>query len=48
VTINGRTAAQVSAAVARLREEFPAASITGLAEDLGGAVGCAAFAWTGE
>jgi NAD(P)-dependent dehydrogenase (short-subunit alcohol dehydrogenase family) len=42
VTINGRTAPRVSAAVDQLRRDFPAASITGVAGDLGGAAGCAA------
>lgn len=32
----------MSAAVDQLRRDFPAASITGVAEDLGGAAGCAA------
>jgi NAD(P)-dependent dehydrogenase (short-subunit alcohol dehydrogenase family) len=42
VTISGRTAQRVDAAVARLREEFPGASVNGLAADLGSAAGCAA------
>ena len=40
VTLNGRTADRVEAAVARLRAELPAASIDGIALDLGHAEGC--------
>jgi NAD(P)-dependent dehydrogenase (short-subunit alcohol dehydrogenase family) len=42
VTLNGRTAERVQAAVERLQGELPSASLTGLAADLGGAAGCAA------
>jgi NAD(P)-dependent dehydrogenase (short-subunit alcohol dehydrogenase family) len=41
VTINGRTAGRVEAAVEMLRHELPAAQIDGVAADLGGAEGCA-------
>jgi len=40
VTINGRTAARVTAAVARLIADIPGASVTGVAADLGTAAGC--------
>jgi len=40
VTINGRTAARVTAAVGRLKADIPGASVTGVAADLGTAAGC--------
>ena len=40
VTINGRTAARVNAAVARLQAELPDSSVTGVSADLGTAGGC--------
>jgi NAD(P)-dependent dehydrogenase (short-subunit alcohol dehydrogenase family) len=40
VTINGRTAARVNAAVARLKTDLPGSSITGVSADLGTAAGC--------
>ena len=40
VTINGRTAARVNAAVARLHAELPDSSVTGVSADLGTAGGC--------
>jgi NAD(P)-dependent dehydrogenase (short-subunit alcohol dehydrogenase family) len=43
VTINGRTAGRVQAAVARLRAELPGAHIDGIALDLAQAEGCAAL-----
>ncbi|MES3015363.1 MAG: SDR family oxidoreductase [Pseudomonadota bacterium] len=39
VVLNGRTAAGVDAAVARLRGELPAAAVSGIAADLGSAAG---------
>lgn len=44
VVLNGRHAAGVDAAVARLRAELPAAQVQGLAADLGSAAGCEALA----
>ena len=41
VVVNGRTPARVSAALGRIREDFPSARLTGVAADLGGAEGCA-------
>ena len=41
VVVNGRTAERVAAAIARIREEFPSAALSGVAADLGGAEGCA-------
>lgn len=43
VTLNGRTASRVDAAVARLRAELPGARIDGVALDLGRAEGCNAL-----
>lgn len=43
VTLNGRTASRVDAAVARLRAELPGARIDGVALDLGQAEGCNAL-----
>jgi NAD(P)-dependent dehydrogenase (short-subunit alcohol dehydrogenase family) len=40
VTINGRTAQRVDAAVAQLRRELPGATVGGIAADLGDAAGC--------
>lgn len=40
VTLNGRTQARVDAALAQLRAEFPAASVSGIAADLSSAEGC--------
>jgi NAD(P)-dependent dehydrogenase (short-subunit alcohol dehydrogenase family) len=40
VTINGRTAARVNAAVAQLQADLPGSSITGVSADLGTAGGC--------
>jgi NAD(P)-dependent dehydrogenase (short-subunit alcohol dehydrogenase family) len=44
VTINGRDAARVAAAVQRLRAALPAAEVQGLAADLSTAEGCVALA----
>ncbi|HYC32287.1 MAG TPA: SDR family oxidoreductase [Gemmatimonadales bacterium] len=41
VVVNGRTPERVAAAIARIREEFPSAELTGVAADLGSADGCA-------
>jgi NAD(P)-dependent dehydrogenase (short-subunit alcohol dehydrogenase family) len=41
VVVNGRTEARVSEAIARIREEYPGAQLTGVAADLGTADGCA-------
>ena len=41
VVVNGRTEARVAAAIARIREDFPSAGLTGVAADLGSADGCA-------
>ena len=43
VIVNGRTAAAVDAAIARLRAEVPEATICGVAADVGSAEGCAAL-----
>jgi NAD(P)-dependent dehydrogenase (short-subunit alcohol dehydrogenase family) len=40
VTINGRTAPRVNAAVARLRADLPGVPVTGVSADLGTAAGC--------
>ena len=40
VTINGRTAPRVNAAVARLKADLPGSSVTGVSADLGTAGGC--------
>ena len=40
VTINGRTAARVNAAVAQLQADLPGSSVTGMSADLGTAGGC--------
>jgi NAD(P)-dependent dehydrogenase (short-subunit alcohol dehydrogenase family) len=40
VVINGRTAERVERAIALIREDFPSASLTGVAADLGTAAGC--------
>jgi NAD(P)-dependent dehydrogenase (short-subunit alcohol dehydrogenase family) len=40
VTVNGRTAARVSAAVEQLQREVPGSSVSGVAADLGNADGC--------
>jgi NAD(P)-dependent dehydrogenase (short-subunit alcohol dehydrogenase family) len=42
VTVNGRTAKRVDAAVAQLREAMPAAQVDGLVADLATAAGCRA------
>jgi NAD(P)-dependent dehydrogenase (short-subunit alcohol dehydrogenase family) len=44
VTINGRTAERVQAALRMLEREAPGARVAGVAADLGGAGGCAALA----
>jgi NAD(P)-dependent dehydrogenase (short-subunit alcohol dehydrogenase family) len=44
VTINGRTAARVGAAVQALEREIVGAQVAGVAADLGRAEGCAALA----
>ena len=44
VTLNGRDAARVEAAVLRLRAALPPATVTGVAADLGTAEGCARLA----
>ena len=41
VVVNGRTEARVAAAIARIREDFPGAELTGVAADLATAEGCA-------
>lgn len=41
VTLNGRTAKRVDAAVEQLRRELPGATVNGIAADLGTAAGCA-------
>lgn len=41
VVINGRTAGRVERAIALIREDYPSASLTGVAADLGTAAGCA-------
>ena len=41
VTVNGRTAGRVEAAIAQLRREVPGAAVDGVAADLGNAAGCA-------
>jgi NAD(P)-dependent dehydrogenase (short-subunit alcohol dehydrogenase family) len=41
VTLNGRAARGVEAAIMRLRAELPAAEVDGVAADLGSAAGCA-------
>lgn len=41
VIVNGRSAARVEAAVAKLRGELPGAQVQGIAADLGNAEGCA-------
>jgi NAD(P)-dependent dehydrogenase (short-subunit alcohol dehydrogenase family) len=41
VTVNGRTLPRVEQAVEALRTEFPQASVSGIAADLGSAEGCA-------
>jgi NAD(P)-dependent dehydrogenase (short-subunit alcohol dehydrogenase family) len=43
VILNGRTAPRVEQAIARLRSEVPGATVTGSAQDLGGAGGCRAL-----
>jgi len=43
VTINGRSAERVQAAVRMLEREVPGAQVTGVAADLGSAEGCAAL-----
>ncbi len=43
VTVNGRTAARVDAALQQLRREVKGASVDGIAADLGTADGCAAL-----
>jgi NAD(P)-dependent dehydrogenase (short-subunit alcohol dehydrogenase family) len=43
VLINGRSQPRVDAAVAQLRQEFPGATVTGIAADLSTAAGVAAF-----
>jgi NAD(P)-dependent dehydrogenase (short-subunit alcohol dehydrogenase family) len=43
VTLNGRTAARVDAAVAELAKALPGHSVTGVAADLGTSEGCAAL-----
>ena len=43
VTLNGREARGVEAALARLRAQLPAARVDGVAADLGSAAGCAAL-----
>lgn len=40
VTVNGRTASRVSAAIGLLKADLPGASVTGVAADLGTAAGC--------
>jgi NAD(P)-dependent dehydrogenase (short-subunit alcohol dehydrogenase family) len=40
VVVNGRTEARVEEAIARIREDFPSAQLTGIAADLGSAAGC--------
>ncbi len=44
VTINGRTAERVRAALTMLEREVPGARVAGVAADLGRAEGCAALA----
>jgi NAD(P)-dependent dehydrogenase (short-subunit alcohol dehydrogenase family) len=44
VVVNGRTQARVDAAIARLREAAPGASLAGCAADVGTADGCARLA----
>jgi NAD(P)-dependent dehydrogenase (short-subunit alcohol dehydrogenase family) len=44
VTVNGRTAARVEAAMLALKREVPGADVSGVAADLGGAEGCATVA----
>jgi len=44
VTVNGRTAERVQAAVRTLEREVPGARVAGVAADLGRAEGCAALA----
>jgi NAD(P)-dependent dehydrogenase (short-subunit alcohol dehydrogenase family) len=41
VVVNGRTRERVDAAIARIREEFPSADLSGVPADLGSAAGCA-------
>ena len=41
VVVNGRTQQRVDEAIARIREEFPSADLSGVAADLGAADGCA-------
>ena len=41
VVVNGRSRERVEAALARIREEFPSADLSGVAADLGTADGCA-------
>lgn len=43
VVVNGRTEARVRAALGKIREQHPAATLTGVAADLGTAAGVAAF-----
>jgi NAD(P)-dependent dehydrogenase (short-subunit alcohol dehydrogenase family) len=43
VTINGRTASRVAAAVAQLNADVPGATVTGVPADLGTAAGCEAL-----
>ncbi len=43
VTVNGRTAARVTAAVDRLRAELPGAVVHGIAADLANGMGCQAL-----
>lgn len=43
VIVNGRTAARVDAAVKRLKDAAPGASVSGIAADAGSADGCAAI-----
>jgi NAD(P)-dependent dehydrogenase (short-subunit alcohol dehydrogenase family) len=43
VTLNGRSAERVNAAVERLRSALPGAAVHGVPADLGGATGCAAL-----
>jgi len=40
VTLNGRTAARVAAAMERIKAELPAAAVNGIAADLSGSDGC--------
>jgi len=40
VVVNGRSEARVQEAIARIREDFPSAGLTGIAADVGTAEGC--------